>query len=213
MIREKFSISAPVKIIPSATHLAAKKCDPNGKAILYLGHLYPQKGTNVLIEALQFLPQRKLIIIGGNKAEDMIRIRTLSDRFGVGDRVEITGYLEPPLIETYLNQVGVGVIPILDLLETRLFTSPLKLFDYMAAKIPIVASDLPSIREVLTNGETGILVEANNPRKLAEGIQKVLSDHRLAQKISEQAYRKAHNFTWKKRSEQISLFLEQVSRK
>jgi glycosyltransferase involved in cell wall biosynthesis len=80
----------------------------------------------------------------------------------------------------------------------------------MAAKIPIVASDLPSIREVLTDGETGILVEPNNPKKLAEGVEKILSEPALAKKISEQAYQKAMNYTWQKRSEKIITFITKI---
>ena len=209
-IRKRFHISAPVKVIYSATRMTARKPKSDCKKILYLGQLYPQKGTDILIQSLQYLPGRKLIIIGGNKKEDVLRIQKLCDRIGVKDRVVITGHVEPWELENYFGQIGVGVIPILDVLETQLFTSPLKLFDYMAAKIPIVASNLPSIREVLSDGETGILVEPNNPKKLAEGIEKILSEPALAKKISEQAYQKAKNYTWEKRSEKILAFINTV---
>jgi glycosyltransferase involved in cell wall biosynthesis len=210
VIYEKFNISAPVKIIYNATRIAAANYKHNRKDILYLGQLYPQKGTDILIQSLQYLPGQKLIIIGGNKKKDILRTQKLCNRIGVKDRVVITGYVEPRELEHYFGQIGVGVIPILDVLETRLFTSPLKLFDYMAAKIPIVASDLPSIREVLTDGETGILVEPNNPKKLAEGVEKILSEPALAKKISEQAYQKAMNYTWQKRSEKIITFITKI---
>ncbi|MGD9209390.1 MAG: glycosyltransferase [Desulfobacteraceae bacterium] len=210
VIHEKFSNSIPTQIIYNATRMTAKKNIYNRKNILYLGQLYPQKGVDVLIEALQYLPQRKLIIIGGNKKEDVERIQGLCEKLGDKDRVKITGYVEPWEIEKYFDQIGVGVIPILDLIETRLFTSPLKIFDYMAAKIPIVASDLPSIRAVLTDGETGILVEPDNPKKLAQGIERVLSDQNLAEKLSAQAYRKALDFTWSKRSQKLISFLASI---
>lgn len=211
VIHEKFSISAPTKIIYNATATVAKNRRYNCKDILYLGQLYPQKGADVLIEALQYLPRRKLIIIGGNKEDDIARIRSLCERFGVKERVMINGYIEPTEISKYLDQTGVGVIPILDLLETRLFTSPLKLFDYMAAKIPIVASNLPSIRAVLTDGETGILVEPNNPKKLAHAIESILCDDNLSAKLASQAYQKALSFTWKKRAGRIISFLNGIN--
>jgi glycosyltransferase involved in cell wall biosynthesis len=209
-IRKRFNISAPVKVIYSATRMTARKPISDCEKILYLGQLYPQKGTDILIQSLKYLPGRELIIIGGNKKEDVLRIQKLCDRVCAKDRVVITGHVEPCELENYFSQIGVGVIPILDVIETQLFTSPLKLFDYMAAKIPIVASNLPSIREVLSDGETGILVEPNNPKRLAEGIEKMLSDPVLAQKISEQAYQKAKNYTWEKRSEKILAFINTV---
>jgi glycosyltransferase involved in cell wall biosynthesis len=206
-IRKRFNISAPIKVIYSATRMTPSKPKSDCKKILYLGQLYPQKGTDILIQSLQYLPGRKLMIIGGNKKEDVLRIQKLCDHMGVKDRVVITGHVEPWELENYFGQIGVGVIPILDVLETQLFTSPLKLFDYMAAKIPIVASNLPSIREVLSDGKTGILVEPNNPKRLADGIEKILSEPALAKKISEQAFQNALNYTWEKRSEKILAFI------
>jgi glycosyltransferase involved in cell wall biosynthesis len=66
------------------------------------------------------------------------------------------------------------------------YTLPLKLFEYMASGAPIVASDLPSIRDVL-NETNSVLVEPNNPQKLAGGIKKVLQDRNFSNKISKQA--------------------------
>ena len=209
-IRKTFHVSAPVDVIYSGTWLKGKKVKQRGQDILYLGQLYPQKGTDILIESLRYLPDKKLIIIGGNKERDVLRTQRLCKRFGVYERVVLTGYIEPREIETYFNRIGVAVIPILDILETRLFTSPLKLFDYMASKIPIVASDLPSMREILKNGETAILVEPNNPKKLAEGINLILSDETLAQNISEQAYRKAMEYSYGKRAEKIMAFIDNI---
>lgn len=209
-IRKNFNVSAPIEVIYSATGFSGKDYNPDNKNILYLGQLYPQKGTDILIESMRYLPHRKLIIIGGNKNSDVSRTKRLCERFGVKERVIITGYIEPRELEMYFDQIGVGVLPILDRLETRLFTSPLKLFDYMAAKIPIVASDLPSMREILTHGETAILVEPNNPEKLAQGIELILSNEKLAGKLSEQAYKKAQDFSWEKRSEKILSFIDDV---
>ena len=56
-----------------------------------------------------------------------------------------------------------AVVPLPDVLMSRYFTSPLKLFDAMAAGTPLVASDLDSIREILRDGENGVLVEPDSP--------------------------------------------------
>ena len=84
--------------------------------------------------------------------------------------------------------------------------SPLKLFEYMASKRPIVASDLPSIREIL-NEESAILVEPGNPKALAEGIKKVLQDEELAKKLAENAHRDVQQYSWEKRAEKILEFM------
>ena len=82
------------------------------------------------------------------------------------------------------------------------YMSPMKMFEYMASRRPIVSSDLPSIREVL-NEQNAILVEPGNPRALAEGIKKVLDNPEFAQIIANQAYEDVKQYTWEKRAERI----------
>ncbi len=89
---------------------------------------------------------------------------------------------------------------------SKYYTSPMKLFEYMASGTPIVASALPSIREIL-NENNAVLVESDNPEKLAEGIKKVLADAELAKKISKQAFADVQNRTWGKRAEEILEFV------
>lgn len=63
----------------------------------------------------------------------------------------------------------------------------MKLFEYMASRVPIVATDLPTIREVLRHGENTWLVEPGNPKALAEGIQRLLEERELALALATRA--------------------------
>lgn len=90
---------------------------------------------------------------------------------------------------------------------SRFYTSPLKLFEYMASGTPIVASDLPSIREVL-NEKNAVLVKPDSPEFLTAGIMKVLENPYLSDKISKQAFQDVQNYTWEKRAEKILRFIK-----
>jgi glycosyltransferase involved in cell wall biosynthesis len=72
----------------------------------------------------------------------------------------------------------------------------------MAAAKPIVASDLPSIREVL-NDQNACLIQADNAQALAEGIKKALSDKNFSQNIALQSYEDVHKYTWENRAKGI----------
>ena len=209
-ICEDFSTCSFIDVFPCAAKLMDRQFEEGANNILYLGHLYPQKGVDILIEALKYLPDGKLLIVGGNKKEDISRIKNLSSHIGVDKQVIFAGCVPHCDIGKYFNGAGVSVIPIVNTMGQRLFTSPMKLFEYMAAKIPIVASDFPSMREILENGKTAVLVESENPKALAEGIEKILTDRDFARKICEQAYEKVKNFTWEKRAEKITIFLRNV---
>ena len=83
------------------------------------------------------------------------------------------------------------------------YTSPLKLFEYMAAGVPIVASDLPSLKEILRHGENAWLVQPGDPSALAEGIRTVLTDRKRAERLAESARRDVRIHTWKARASHI----------
>ena len=83
------------------------------------------------------------------------------------------------------------------------YTSPLKLFEYMAGGVPIVASDLPSIKEILRHDENAWLVPPGDPSALAEGINTLLTDQKRAQRLAQKAYEEVKGYTWETRAAQI----------
>jgi glycosyltransferase involved in cell wall biosynthesis len=83
------------------------------------------------------------------------------------------------------------------------FTSPLKLFEYMAGGVPIVASDLPAMREVLRHGETAWLVAPGDTVALAQGIGRILEDVKLGADLSRNAQSAVKEYTWSHRAHRL----------
>jgi glycosyltransferase involved in cell wall biosynthesis len=128
----------------------------------------------------------------------------------IQDRVLFHGQVSPREVRVHLQEAAVAVLPLTQDLISASFTSPLKLFEYMAAGVPIVASDLPSTREILTPEVNAVLVPPNNPQALAAGIQRVLEDRDLANRIAQKALEDVMQFSWKKRAEKIIIFLNAI---
>jgi glycosyltransferase involved in cell wall biosynthesis len=106
-----------------------------------------------------------------------------------------------------LADAAVALLPLPDEPVARYFTSPLKLFDYMAAGVPIVASDLPSLREVLRDGENALLVPPEDPAAVAKAIDRILGDPALARRLAARAREDASAYTWDERAAQLLEFL------
>jgi glycosyltransferase involved in cell wall biosynthesis len=85
--------------------------------------------------------------------------------------------------------------------------SPLKMFEYMAAEKPILATRLPSVMEVLADGENAVLVEPDNPMALAQGIRRIMKDKELSKRISTRARQDVLHYTWEKRAQKIVHFI------
>ena len=182
-----------------------------GPVVGYAGHLYPWKGPDVLLAALEHLPGVRALIVGGLAGEpDLDRIRALADRVAPG-RVTFAGQVDPPRVAGLLRQADVLVLPNTPGRVSAAYTSPLKLFEYMASGRPIVASDLPALREVLRPDENAVLVEAGHAGALAAGIARVLGDGTLASRLAAEAREDVREWTWDKRAERIEALVESVT--
>ncbi len=177
------------------------------KIITYSGslNLYSWKGTDVFIEAARlFDPQIYLFLLVGGSQEDILWMKKVTE----SAPVLFVGQQLPENVPLYLRASNVLVLPNKkgDVIS-ECYTSPMKLFEYMASEVPIVASRLPSIEEVLSD-DNSCLVEPNNALELAVGIRKVVMDEQYSRNIATQARVDVLNYTWSKRAEIIINFIK-----
>ncbi len=180
--------------------------------VAYAGHFYPYNGADVLVEALALLPDVRGLVIGGHPrdAADGERLRALARDRGLAKRVTFTGLVPPGEVLERLRGADVLVQPITSSPYTR-YASPMKLFEYMAAGRPIVASDIAPLREVVSGGRTACLVRPGSPEALAAGIRKVLADPAAAGRMALAAFEAVANYTWARRAERIEHLLDEVA--
>jgi glycosyltransferase involved in cell wall biosynthesis len=179
---------------------------PDASYICYTGSLYQWKGVDILISAMKYLPDERLVIVGGgNRIEEL---KHFSMEEGVSGRVSFAGAVPHTLIPDYLSQAAVAILPNIPSGPSQ-FSSPLKLFEYMASGIPIVASDLPVFREILVDKKNAILVEPGNSEALASGIRFVLQNPAIGRDIASEAKKDALKFTYEKKADRI---LESINR-
>jgi len=182
---------------------------PEKGVISYVGQLYAWKGVDTLVRAMADLPEARLEIVGGLPFEpDSARLEALAGSIGVASRVNFVPFVSPGGLERRVARAAVAAVPLPDSLYSRAFTSPLKIFEAMAAGIPVVASDLPAIREVIRDGENGILVPPGDPAALAAGLRRALDDRALAESIARQARKDVEAFAWDRRAERIRAIVE-----
>jgi len=170
--------------------------------ICHSGHLYPGRGGEETIEALAGLPQAVLVMVGG-RAEDIARLQALAARLGVAERVIFTGQVPNSAVPAYLWAADVLVMPYTSQTPTVRYMSPLKMFEYMAAGRPIVATDFPVVREVLHDGETAVLVMPDNEQTLREGIARLLENEAEGKSLGERAQAAVIPYAWDSRANAV----------
>lgn len=212
-----FAPRAPVLILPSGTrvpeerpeHIAAGSRDLD---VVYAGKLMTRKGLPLLLEAMRHLPGRTLHVLGGSP-EEVEASRRAIEGDELTTRVHFLGFVEPRTVMSWLARARVGVCPLPSGISVTSdeFTSSLKVLELMAAGTPVVASDLPTIRSMVTHGVDGWLVSPDDPRQLADGVRAVLDDEGLAQKLVDGARVRVREFDWRFRANRLKTFLEQIA--
>jgi glycosyltransferase involved in cell wall biosynthesis len=177
---------------------------PEQPLAAYAGHLYPWKGVDVFVRALAAAPRVRGLIVGGHPGErDLSRVEALVATLGLRDRVEITGLVPAADVARRLAAASMLVLPNTASTVSERYTSPLKLFEYLWLGRPIVASDLASIREVLHDGQTALLVPPGDPGALAAAMNRLAGHPTLAAALGRAARELAPNFTWSARAARL----------
>ena len=176
----------------------------DNKIVLYTGHLYSWKGANTLAEAAKILGDTiRVVFVGGTDHH----IASFTQKYGETKNITMVGKKPHKDIPMYLRGADVLVIPNSAKEDiSRLYTSPMKLFEYMASGTPIIASNLPSLREVI-DGDTSFLFEPDNAVDLATKIETVFQNSLDAQKKATVAFEKVQGYSWDNRAKHILTFL------
>lgn len=172
------------------------------KTVLYTGHLYPWKGADVLARAAHHIPEAQFVFLGGTEG-DVAAFRTKY----TASNISIRGHIPHADIARWQRAADVLVLPNTREAISSHYTSPMKLFEYMASGTPIVASDLPATREMVSEKEA-VLVEPEDEQALARGIQNVLEHPAESEKRSIAARERVADHTWEKRMRRILDALE-----
>ncbi|HCU79875.1 MAG: hypothetical protein CL789_04415 [Chloroflexi bacterium] len=184
--------------------------DENMFVVMYVGHMYHWKGVDTLVEAASKLSDNEQIWLVGGTPEELPRIEQLAKQLELTN-IHLAGYVPYEDISTYMAAADVLVIPNSgDSDISRFYTSPIKLFEYMAAKRPIIASNLPSLREIIEHDETALLVQPDSPSSLAIAIQRLRSDLHLSSRLVDNATILVSKHTWSVRAKRILRFIDSV---
>ena len=156
------------------------KIKDNEKIIAFVGSLYPVKGLRYLIKAMKFMIEEtknvRLMFVGdGEESEEL---ESLVEEFGLKERVKFIGRVQNEEIPQYMAASDVFVLPSLS------EGFPNVVLEAMASGLPIVATKVGGLPEIIRDGENGFLVEPKNPKEIAEKVLLILEDDELRERMS-----------------------------
>jgi len=169
----------------------------------YVGSLNPEKGLDILLKSLQSLKKFRLKIIGGNEKQ-ISRFKLLAKNHHLENRIIFTGFLPQGKIANALKEVDILVAPF----KRTQTTIPLKIYEYLATGIPIVASNIPAVK--IVGKEFLFYFEPQSVESLNSKIQWIISNPESVNRLLEKSYKYAQSFRWNTIIERILKDVERI---
>jgi glycosyltransferase involved in cell wall biosynthesis len=187
--------------------------DPAGREegepiVLYQGGFALHRGLDTLVRAAHGLDRGRIVLMGWGRLEE--ELRDLIAREKLGERVTIAPPVPPAEVVSSATLATIGVIPYEPVGLNNTYTTPNKLFDYMAAGLPVVASRLPELTRFVEGGEMGLSFTPGDPTALATALNEILADPERYAQMRERAREAALRYTWERESPKLLALYEQT---
>lgn len=149
--------------------------------LLHIGLFVTDRGIEEVIRALPAIPNAHFVLLGvGPRAAQASR---LAGERGVGERVHPLPHVPTDVVIGYARSATIGLAPIIGNAASYAHALPNKLFQYMAAGLPVVVSDLEQMSDVVRSADAGLVVNARDPAAIAAAVATLLADRREMERL------------------------------
>lgn len=206
---------AVIRNVPNRTKLNDKQDfiffrlpeNPNiEKIVLYQGVINPSRGIDKMIEAFQYTTNCQFWIAGEGpkKAEYEQLVKNLN----LSNRIHFLGNIPPKTLKTITPLAEVGMSMEEDLGLSYRYALPNKLFDFIQARVPILATNLPEIKKTVEDYKVGKVIENHDPKHLANKLQEMLNEGKKS--YQENLSKAANELCWENEEHKLKEIFDQI---
>lgn len=193
----KFAVVRNVPLpTPFEPKTAAELGIPTDKKILILqgAGININRGAEELVQAMQYLPQCHLLIIGGGDVFETLK--TLRSQLKLTDRITILDKMPRAQLLQYTAAAHLGITLDKPLSTNYLYSLPNKVFDYMYVGIPVLSSNLPELKNIIDTYQVGAICPSHEPETIAQSITAIFADDTAYQQLKANTQTAAQAFSW-----------------
>ena len=176
--------------------------------VLYQGGLQQGRGLEKLVRTAQHVPDCYFVLIGGGRLTQPLT--QLAQELNLQHKVHFIPTVALAELPSYTASADVGVQPIENTCLNHYTTDSNKLFEYVIAGLPVIATDFPEIRRIVRSNDIGLLVPANNEQALSRTIIQLLEDPALRARFASNARKTAQNLNWESQEKCLVDLYERV---
>jgi glycosyltransferase involved in cell wall biosynthesis len=178
--------------------------------LLYLGAITFNRGLECLIKSLRYLPDCELVLLGMGRDDYKKKLAGWGESLDVGKRLHFFGPVSSHLVTRYAGSADIGVAAIQNSCLSYYYCSPNKIFEYILAELPVVASDFPELRKAVLDYQVGLTFDPENPEDIAKQIRYVLDHPEFRENVQQNMPRAIDAFNWENESRKLLDYYAQL---
>jgi glycosyltransferase involved in cell wall biosynthesis len=206
----KFSVLRNVPFKLDKTICTNKKIFPvDKKIIIYQGALNIGRGIESVIKSIKFLENVNFVIIGDGDIREQLKDLVMSEN--VSEQVFFTGKIPLEELTEYTVSAHLGISLEENMGLNYFYSLPNKIFDYIQAGIPVLASDFPEMKRIIESYNVGVCTLERDPKKLAEIIKSMLFDESVRDIWKKNTIKAAAELCWENEEKVFKDIIKNIS--
>jgi len=193
------SAGSRIHVMPNGVEIRGRR-NFEGEKLVYVGRLTRKKGVEYLISAMRSVKEVDLLIVGDGPDRQRL------EKMAAGLRVKFIGMVSPDRVYDYLEQAKILILP------SFYEGLPNVILEAMSLGVPVIATRVGGIPDLVRQKETGLLVEPGGVDELAIGIKKLIEDDDLRRRVSKNCLGEVKKYSWDHVVERFENLIERVVR-
>lgn len=178
---------------------------PHIPVILYQGGLQPDRGLEMMVDIMRDIQDAVMVFIGDGKLRPALEEKIARHR--LGNRVKLLGRVSLEELLSYTASATIGLQLLRNTCLNHYTACSNKLYEYLMAELPVVASDFPELRKVVVGENVGVVVNPDDRDAVIDGIRTLLRDQALYNECKKNARKAKHKYQWSlEESQLVSLY-------
>ena len=163
---------------------------------VYVGRITVGRGIEQIVEALQYLPEYHLALVGPVNKPTVEEAAKTAEALGVANRLHVVPPVPPGMIVSFISTGDISVVPIQNVCLSYYYCLPNKLLESAIARLPVVVSNLPELKRFVEISKSGVVMDETDPRDIARAIREAYENRDRLRPDAERLKRAEKIYGW-----------------
>jgi glycosyltransferase involved in cell wall biosynthesis len=171
--------------------------------LVYSGSITINRGLEQVIEATSRIENLRFVMMGYGKEDYLASLNKLISKFKAEEKIQFFGPVPHQEVSSYLSSADCGIAPIMNICLSYYYCAPNKLFEFIQARLPILASNFPEMEKVVNDFNLGLTFDPSDPDNIETVIREMMNNPQRRKEFQSNTHSAAKAYNWKVEEEKL----------